>query len=511
VSLLVLVPRSAAPWNELLPTLVGLLATAIGVSVAMFGVTKISRIRPQYTHDIGYAYLVVLALLLGLLRHAHPWPATEFVRQVSPVVFPILAFGALVPASPKTSLVVSLTAALMDPFAMYVMRSRTGLPPLREAILLVSSPFFAALVAFHISRVVYRLRQGVVHALEIGSYRLVEPLGTGGMAEVWRADHRMLARPAAVKLIRPKVLVDHGPAGSERLLRLFLREARTTASLSSPHTIHVYDFGITREGAFYYVMELLDGIDLKTLVERFGPQSPERVVHLVRQVCRSLHEAHSRDFIHRDIKPSNVFTCQVGGIYDFAKVLDFGLVIDRHPTSEELEDEKGFVGTPAVMAPEMVRFHAPVDARADIYALGCVAYWLLTGKRVFEAQTRHDMLVMHAHQKPIPPSKRLGHPLHEGLEAVVMQCLQKNPDRRPQTARELDELLAELAIQPTWNDDRAELWWRTYKPKNAPESTPSTDSPSPPAAERDATDSAASASSADSDSDVSAPADPPAA
>jgi serine/threonine-protein kinase len=285
------------------------------------------------------------------------------------------------------------------------------------------------------------------------------------MAEVWRANHRMLRRPAAVKLIRPKVLIEHGPVDSERLLRLFTREVRTTASLRSPHTIQVYDFGITREGAFYYVMELLDGIDLMTLVERYGPQPGERVASLMKQVCHSLREAHARNFVHRDIKPANVLTCAVGGDYDFVKVLDFGLVLDRHLTSEELEDEKQFVGTPAVMAPEMLRFQAPVDARADLYALGCVGYWLLTGKRVFEAQTRADMLVMHAHQKPVLPSRRVDRPIHPGLEALIMQCLEKNPNKRPQTARELSEALSALTFEHPWTDERAELWWKQHRPE----------------------------------------------
>jgi serine/threonine-protein kinase len=295
----------------------------------------------------------------------------------------------------------------------------------------------------------------------------VERLGTGGMAEVWRADHRMLARPAAVKLIRPEVLIAHGPLESERLLRLFTREARATASLGSPHTIQVYDFGVSREGAFYYVMELLDGSDLQSLVERFGPQPPARVAHLLRQTCLSLREAHERNFVHRDIKPANIFTCRVGGEYDFAKVLDFGLVIDRHPTPEELEDDKRFVGTPSVMAPEMVRFQAPVDARADLYALGCVGYWLLTGKRVFEAQTRHDMLVMHAHQRPVLPSRRLGQPIHPGLEAVVMACLEKNPNKRPQTAAELIERFASLKFDDPWTEERARIWWQRQWPGRA--------------------------------------------
>jgi serine/threonine-protein kinase len=477
------VPRNEPPWQRLFSTLVSLLLAAIVLSVATFAVTRVKRLRPQVVHDLGYLYLVLLSLLLGLMRHSYAWPPSEIVRQVSPVVIPILAFGALIPASPRASLAALLAAASMDPLALYFMRSHQPTPEALEVLLLVLSPVLAALVAHRISRTVHRLSEGIVKAREVGSYRLVERLGTGGMAEVWRADHRMLARPAAVKLIRPNILGEHGPIEAERLLRLFLREARATASLSSPNTIQVYDFGVTREGAFYYVMELLHGVDLKTLVERFGPQTAERSAYLLRQVCQSLSEAHERNFVHRDVKPANVFTCRLGGECDFVKVLDFGLVLDRHPTAAELEDEQRFVGTPAIMAPEMVRFQAPVDARADLYAVGCVAYYLVTGKRVFEAETRHDMLVMHAHQKPVPPSARIGKPVHPGLEALIMACLEKNPGKRPQTARELRERLDGLRFEPAWTAERAELWWKRYQPletRAETQSPPSRGGPSDP-------------------------------
>jgi eukaryotic-like serine/threonine-protein kinase len=462
--------RDQHPWTAAYSTFVITLSVAIGTSVLVFALTRLPKLRAQHAYDIGSAYLFVLSLLLGVLRHSYPWAPGELVRQVSPAVIPILAFAALIPAAPRGSLATLLVAAATDPLALYAMRGREGAIPLAQILLFCASPFGAALVGYKISRVVHHLNEGIERAREIGSYRLVERLGAGGMADVWRADHRMLARPAAVKLIRPGVL-DHGNKESERLLRLFLREARATASLSSPHTIQVYDFGITREGSFYYVMELLNGVDLKTLVDRFGPQVPERVAFLLAQVCHSLAEAHDQSFVHRDVKPANIFTCQRGGDSDFVKVLDFGLVLDRHPTAEELEDEKRFVGTPAIMAPEMVRFQAPVDARADLYAVGCVGYWLLTGKRVFEAETRHDMLVMHAHQKPVTPSVRVGRPIHSGLEAIVMACLEKNPDRRPQTARELNEGLAALTFDPPWTEERAALWWKHYQPLE-PEETP---------------------------------------
>lgn len=454
----------AGELGPLAGTAVKVAVFGVVLSLALFGVAKLPKVPPQNVADLGNLYLLLVSLALGVLRHSQASSDGDLLRQVSPVVIPILAFGALIPTVPGKALAVMLVAAAMDPLGLMLMRAHAHYD-FRELLVVLASPLLAALVAAQISKIVHRLAEGIVKAREVGSYKLVERLGVGGMAEVWRANHRMLRRPAAVKLIRPKVLIDHGPADSERLLRLFTREVRTTASLRSPHTIQVYDFGITREGAFYYVMELLDGIDLMTLVERFGPQPPERVASLMKQVCHSLREAHARSFVHRDIKPANVLTCAVGGDYDFVKVLDFGLVLDRHLTSEELEDEKQFVGTPAVMAPEMLRFQAPVDARADLYALGCVGYWLLTGKRVFEAETRHDMLVMHAHQKPVLPSRRVDRPIHPGLEALVMQCLEKNPNKRPQTARELSDALSALRFEHPWTDERAELWWKQHHPE----------------------------------------------
>jgi serine/threonine protein kinase len=306
---------------------------------------------------------------------------------------------------------------------------------------------------------------------------LVKRLGIGGMGEVWSARHHLLARPAAIKLIRPAILATHGPDEAKRLLRLFEREAQTTARLMSPHTICLFDFGVTLDGTFYYVMELLDGYDLQTLVKKFGKQPPERVVHLMIQATDSLHEAHQHQLVHRDLKPANIFTCDYGGEVDFVKVLDFGLVMDRRPTEEELQ-KAGLIGTPAVMAPEMVRFNAPVDQRADIYALGCVAYWLLTSERVFEAENRADMLVMHAHQRPVPPSKRAGITVPEPLETLILQCLDKNPNRRPQSARELGDRLRELGLHETWTRDRREAWWRTLhgspEADGPPSSEPST-------------------------------------
>lgn len=459
VLIAVVAGRDALAPKELLSSL-RLLVPILALDLGMFAISRARTADSDVVTRLGFVHYVIVAFLLGLVHHSHAWPAGEAVRQWSPVAMWILLFAALVPARPGTVLGWSLVAALSDPFALLVARGRIAPPSPTEGILLALPPFLAAIMAYVTSNVVYGLNDRIAKAREFGSYRLVERLGKGGMAEVWRAHHQMLARPAAVKLIRPGVLAEFGERESARLVRLFEREVQATATLQSPHTIQVYDFGVARDGTFYYVMELLDGFDVQTLVERFGRQPPERVGHLLRQICHSLHEAHENHLVHRDLKPGNIYVCRYGADLDFAKVLDFGLVLDRRPTAEELDERRGQIGTPAIMAPEQVRFDAPVDERTDIYALGCVAYWLLTGVRVFEAETRHDMLVMHAHQRPDPPSRRIKIDLPEALEELIMECLAKNPDKRPQSAMALSQRLADLGLERRWTRARMEEWWQ---------------------------------------------------
>ena len=225
-------------------------------------------------------------------------------------------------------------------------------------------------------------------------------------------------------------------------LSRFEREAQATAALTSPHTIRLYDFGLTDEGSFYYAMELLDGRDLESLVRDFGPLSPARTMYLVRQVCRSLAEAHAIGLIHRDIKPANIYVCRMGVEYDFIKVLDFGLVTfdDRRGASALVTAEHVAIGTPAYMAPEAILGGATIDHRADLYALGCVAYFLLTGERVFHAESQMKLLMQHVNDEPIPPSRRTEQPIPREIDDLVLACLHKDPNRRPRSAEELGRL-----------------------------------------------------------------------
>ena len=258
-------------------------------------------------------------------------------------------------------------------------------------------------------KIIHGLGQQVRRARELGSYRLEEPLGKGGMGEVYRATHQMLARPAAIKLIRSELIGSSSPSAAKVIIERFRREAEAAASLRSPHTINLYDFGISQDGTFFLVMELLDGLDLETLIERYGPVPAERAVHLLRQACESLAEAHTRGLVHRDIKPSNIFTCRMGLDVDFVKVLDFGLVKamgegDRESTM--LTEPDSTTGTPAYIAPEVIRGDRVPDHRLDIYTLGCVGYWLLTGRMVFQAPNAIQLMYQHANATPVPPSQR---------------------------------------------------------------------------------------------------------
>jgi serine/threonine-protein kinase len=299
-------------------------------------------------------------------------------------------------------------------------------------------------------------------ARRLGSYELEELLGRGGMGEVWRARHRLLVRRAAIKLIRPEVL--GGDEASRKIvLARFEREAQATASLRSPHTVELYDFGVSDTGAFYYVMELLDGLDLTELVDRSGPLPPERVVHVLGQMCDSLGEAHAAGLVHRDIKPSNVLLCRHGRAVDFVKILDFGLVKPRDGGGEQLTADHVVSGTPAFMAPEQILGDRPIDARTDLYAVGCVAYWLLTGHHVFDGANAMQVMTDHARSAPSPPSARVDWPVPEDLERLMMACLEKDPDERPPSADALAERLGDLAVGAIWTPERAREWWDRHE------------------------------------------------
>jgi len=331
---------------------------------------------------------------------------------------------------------------------------------------LVLVSVFEVLIAVLGVYAIHSLRAKAFEAKQLGQYRLKERIGCGGMGEVWEAEHHMLASPAAIKLIRPDMVAEGDTPAAHAVLGRFEREAKATASLQSPHTVAVHDFGIAEDGTFYYVMELLPGLDLERLVRRFGPVEPSRAIHLLRQVCESLSEAHDQGLIHRDVKPANIFTCRLGRSHDFIKLVDFGLVKSHGAgleSEESLTIEGSITGTPAYMAPEAILGKAQTDPRADIYSLGCVGYWLLTGEPVFDEESPMAIAVAHVRSTPVPPSQRSKLAIPPVLEEVILACLEKDPDDRPQNAEEVRRLLGECPLDgDPWDESRAEEWWTLH-------------------------------------------------
>jgi serine/threonine-protein kinase len=301
------------------------------------------------------------------------------------------------------------------------------------------------------------LRQEVREARRLGQYLLEELIGEGGMGRVYRASHAMLRRPTAIKLLAPD------RAGAEALER-FEREVQLTAQLTHPNTVTIYDYGRTADGVLYYAMELLDGATLEEVVEVDGPQPQARVVHILEQVAGALGEAHSIGLIHRDIKPANIVLCVQGGELDVAKVVDFGLVKEVAPSKPAVSQDGIISGTPLYMAPEILTDAHAASALSDLYALGAVGYYLLTGEHVFGGRTVIEVLGHHLHTEPVPPSERLGDPIDKDLERVILDCLAKDPDKRPHSAAELRQRLEACAGVGRWMQRSAEKWWTVQRP-----------------------------------------------
>jgi len=443
-------------------------AIGVAISLGTFLYARRKDRDPAFLMDLALAYMVACAACIGLMIHLGPptgslMDARPMITWTPPV---ILIFAALMPASPWKMAVAGFVAASMDPLGM-VLGQAEGVyhfGPLYRAFLMHYPNYLLLGVAVVISQVVTRLGKEVAKEREMGSYRLGELLGRGGMGEVYRATHRMLARPAAIKLIHPEVLAAQDRRNAGLAVARFKREADAAAKLRSPHTVELYDFGETEDGTLYFVMELLEGMDLETLVRKEGPLPQQRVIHILREVCDSLEEAHASGLVHRDIKPANLHVGRVGLKHDFVKVLDFGLVKSVLPASEDsMATAAGLTpGTPAYLAPEMA-LGEHCDGRADLYALGCVAYYLLTGQLVFQAANGLQMITKHIQEVPVPPSQRTELDVAPELDRVVLACLAKKPEDRPQSASELDRMLSEIEIEP-WSEEAATQWWRTHQP-----------------------------------------------
>ena len=341
----------------------------------------------------------------------------------------------------------------------------------------------SAIAIFGFTVAVTRLQReaqlAAIEAKQLGQYRLETRLGAGAMGVVYKGHHAMLRRPTAIKMLQADNL-------NEAAIGRFEREVQITSKLNHPNSIAIYDFGRTPEGVFYYAMEFLDGIDLQSLVSNYGPQSEGRVIHILKQVCGSLYEAHSMGLVHRDIKPANIMLNRRGGESDVVKVLDFGLVkaLDERDSSQNA----GVSGTPLYMSPESIQTPDAVDGRSDLYALGAVGYFLLTGQTVFQARTLSELCQQHITAVPELPSQRLGRPISSGLEDALMSCLEKNRAKRPQTARALSKMLEAIELTDSWTSDEAEAWWGRHERKvskslpSATLSTPNAPAATPPTA-----------------------------
>jgi len=460
---------------------VGWLPGALAIAAALFVVWFTTWQRPSIGTKlvVGLVFQVLGGFAIAMAQWWGLWEGVpdlsnnvHFQRSlgISWVAVWIVLFTVVVPAKPWRALLASVVTGATVPLTIVLSMALGGTPE-------VSASFFfwgfvfpyvvlapgAALIG---TRVVHQLGREVRRARELGAYVLEERLGSGGMGEVWRARHRLLARPAAVKFIRPEVLSE-GEGGSQRVIvTRFEREAQATASMRCPHTIELYDFGMADDGTFYYVMELLDGFDLESLVKRFGPIPPQRVLHLLRQVCHALGEAHENGLIHRDVKPGNIYVCRYGREYDWVKVLDFGMVKTLRAEGEaslKITAETAMGGTPAYMAPEQALGDEAIDGRADIYQVGCAAYYALTGQLVFTGRTQVEMMLKHATEAPLPPSSKSDKPIPPGLDALVLRCLSKNREERPATADELAAAVAECARElPPWTSAEAGEWWRIH-------------------------------------------------
>lgn len=320
------------------------------------------------------------------------------------------------------------------------------------ALLLASSVaiFVFTLIVAKLNR---KAQEAAIEARQLGQYQLDEKIGAGAMGVVYKGQHAMLRRATAIKLL------DVGkttPAAIER----FEREVQLTCQLNHPNTIAIYDFGRTPEGVFYYAMEYLDGIDLQSLVDKYGPLPEARVLSILQQICGSLFEAHSLGLVHRDIKPANIMLNRRGAMPDLVKVLDFGLVKAMDEKANQgATSSGGLLGTPLYMSPEAIEHPERVDARSDIYAVGAVGYFLLTGEPVFNAQTLVELCRQHVTESPRPPSLRMGRPMLPELESAILACLEKSPARRPQTARDLALRLERCPERLDWTTDRADDWW----------------------------------------------------
>ena len=378
----------------------------------------------------------------------------------------VLTYGVLIPNTGRRSAIVVGGITLTALTCWLALGPVTGVPMAMWLRVFVASSavvlIAVAAVAVFASHRLDRARRESEDR-RVGQYRLRRKLGAGGMGEVYLGEHMLLRRPCAVKVIRPDRL------GDPQTLARFEREVQITATLTHPNTVQVYDYGRTEDGTFYYAMEYLPGRNLDELVAAAGPLPAGRAVHVLRQVCGALAEAHAAGLVHRDIKPSNVIACERGGVFDVAKLLDFGLVRFDRPrfSTGELTAEGAIAGTPAYLSPEQAAGDVRLDARSDIYSLGALVYFLLTGEPPFAGRSSVRMIAAHLHEAPVPLTEKCP-TVPVDVSAVVMRCLAKQPSERFADARAVEQALAACACVGEWTADDAARWWKAHPLPPAP-------------------------------------------
>lgn len=462
-------------WNlfrdvPLMPLRAAILGLVVGGYVLLRSEKALSLKQLRLVEYVLFGSLIVKLvvvqsdMLKGFVHHG----CTASVVAVAHLGFSItsvniLLYALLVPTTWRRAAALLFPVACV-PYAV-ILAARTSNDAVAAALdagemgLPVLLPFIVAFAAVYGSYVLNSIRTEMFEARRFGQYRLKEHLGTGGMGEVYAAEHVLLKRPCAIKLIQ------EGRDTDAVVLARFEREVRATAKLTHWNTVDIYDYGHTACGRFYYVMELLPGLSLQDLVDQFGRQPAERVVHFLRQTCGALREAHAMGLIHRDIKPANIFAAKRGGIHDVTKLLDFGLVKTADMSSAE-DDPKlthvgAFCGSPLYTAPEQAVTDGEADARSDLYALGVVGYFLLTAEPPFTGDTPLAVLVAHSRDEVVAPSK-IEPSLPPDLEQVILRCLEKDPDRRFQTAEDLEAALSACACADQWTAERAAEWWQVH-------------------------------------------------
>jgi serine/threonine-protein kinase len=405
------------------------------------------------------------ALLLGLgclwssWCFIHPYPALGAYEMVLALVGVPVLRAVLIPSTGVRTLVLTSIACLPGLVASFVaaqLRPSTLMTPATLTVLVLNWCSLSVVFSTVASTVVHGLRNEVRKARRLGQYTLIAKLGEGGMGAVFLAQHALLRRRTAVKLI--------SETASARAIDRFEREVQLTSQLTHPNTISIYDFGRTEDGAFYYAMEYLEGMDLQGIVRLTGPCSPARVIHILRQACGALQEAHGTGLLHRDIKPSNIFLCPKRGPADVVKLLDFGLVKDLRGSELNVSNTHAetLLGTPLYMSPESISDPRRIDSRSDLYALGAVAYYLLSGRPLFPGRSVVEVCAQQLYTAPMPLRQQAGQPIPADLEAIVLKCLEKDANARYPSASALREALDSCADARAWTENDAERWWARH-------------------------------------------------